>query len=440
MAQMTHATTSNAESPFVCEVLDADEKYGEWIVDTGEPKKTRSGRITTHVRSGIVLYVRLVSGALPSPVALMDEATDRYTFGTARFAPGAFAPTPVDVITTSGNVYEMTLLGSFPPLCELPPAMRAMFHPTCYVGPEACPIILECVASLIDGFRPRNAQLIAHWPPATSTLTETAMGMPMHSTHLKRHVRRQRKQAAEAHAAQLTRYMREKMRRIFEVHRLIQDLGPDAAIDPLLAALNDELRDVRAAAAAQLSRIAQRLPVTPFLSAIQDRSWLNADVCYVAAHVFLAHIDEVPVAALLDLYAGGDAPWYTNVRITAIQAMARLGDQAPDEVVALLTDIAAHKSSVDIRVRWSVAKALGDLGARAPIEALLAGMRDGQPEVASAAARALLRHPGPLSEEALTEARLLSDLETARRVIYERVRERLNALDQRDDPFSPPHT
>lgn len=429
MMPISHATTSDTEPLFVCEVLDADENVSGLLVDTGETKKTKSGQIRNRTRFGIVVYVRLVSGALPSPVSRVEDAT-------ARFEPGAFAPTPARLITAMGHHYEMTLLGSFATLSEMPHSLRAMFHPASNAGPESRPVILDgVVVRLIDGFRPRDAQLIG------LQRSETSSERPIRRIHSKRQARRQRAQQLNEYTDQMTQFEREKTLRMLAVHNLIQERGPDAAIDPLLAALNDDLEVVRSTAAYHLARLADRLPVAPFLSAIREKTWLNAKVCEVAAYVFLAHVDEVPVEVLLDLYHGGDAPWYTTVHVIAIAAMGHLGERATDEVVALLADIAAHKPYLtDIRIRWSVAKALGDLGARAPVEALISGMRDGQPEVASAAARSLLRHPGPVADEVLQEAHLLSDLESARRIIYGRVRERLNVLHQPDEPSSTPHT
>lgn len=407
---------------FVCEALDADEYCLHSFVEIEGRERNR------YPGAGPIVYVRLISGALPSPIAAIQGPTSYpHNASLAHIAAGAFAPATARLKLARGRVYETTLLGSFQPLNEMEPSMRAVLRPTCHVSPDARPVILESMLTPYTAFRPRQAQLIGYVKDAQSTA-------PVRRTHSKR---RARVRDAVAGIELMERYralQNEITLRQITVGGLIQQLGPDAAIQPLLSALNDEIHQVRETAAYQLGRLANRIPLAIFLDAIgartpldavQERSPLNAAVCEATVYMFYQHVDEVPVQALLDLYHGMYGISSPTIHATAISAMGRLAERVTDEVVETLAGIVTERRAMfDVRVRSAASKALETLGPRAPVEALIAGLRLGDMETAPALARALLRRPAAVPAEILEEARLLSDDETARQVLHARIRER----------------
>jgi hypothetical protein len=370
------ATDSTVHVPFECTVLDADE-----------------APLRVQQRWGVVVYVRVISGTLPA--TLPNILIAPYGWLIARPAKGAFAPVAASLSVPAGRTYAVTMLARLPPLAGMRPYLRGGLHPPTDLDPMAVPVALE---GLPDGFRAIAGKLQAA-SKRRDVVAPTREALAIQLNHI-RQAASTRSMALRNHVAQST---------------------TDTAIEQLLEALADEIADVRETAAHALQPFAARLPIAPFLAAIRDKRALNFAWCLAAAFVFAAHPDEVPIEALLDLYHNMSPKQWPRplVQVVVVRAMGRLGDRAPDEVIDLLASILQERRAIhDIRVRRQAAIALGELGERAPIAALIAGMDDGQPEVAAAAATALLQQSARITEDTRNRAQLMSDVQSARRVIY----------------------
>jgi hypothetical protein len=379
MSDVSTSDESSTSADFTCAVLDADEAV-------------------LHIkgRAGPIVYVRPLSGRLPSyvPNVLISE----YWYLYGRPAKGTFNPTPADLTVPAGRVYAVTLLATLPPLASMRPYLRAGLNPPADIDPEAVPVALE---GLPWRFRATAGSLVSVRDPKRG-------GVPDREELIALAKQLQHDALEEGHALWLM------SRR--------QQAGD--TVERLLEALGDERRDVRDAAAHFIQPFAAQLPIEPFLAAIRDKRAINFAACLAAAYVFAAHPAEVPVDALLDLYHNlGSKYWAgTDVKIVVVAAMGKLGARATDEVIEVLAQaLKEPRAIVDIRVRRQAAIALGELGERAPVEALVAGMEIFQPEVAAAAAQSLAHYPGEISEELRERARMMSDLETVRRLRYGRL-------------------
>lgn len=376
--------------PFACALLDADE--------AGFAVKGRGGSIA---------YVRLLSGTLPP--RMRNVLVHSYVPSTwialhGRPEKGGFVPLRATLTVPEGRSYAVTVLATLPGLDGMRPYLRAGLNPPPGIEPGAIPMALE---GLPREFRATSGQL-------TSAGKTEPEGSYDH----------------EALWARLNQLQREALGRAAEVAALTRQYGRDAPVEPILQALSDEMFNVRNTAAHHMSFIAHRLPWRSFLPAIRDKRQLNFPALLAAAHVFAAHSDEVPIEVLLDLFHNAcPRQWgHPLVQIVVVQAMGQLGDRITPEVIALLAGILLEQRAIyDIRVRAQAANALGALGDKAPVEALIAGMESGQPEIAAAAARSLAQHPAPVADDLRERAREMSDLETARRTIHGR---RLNRTQQ----------
>lgn len=380
----TSATFVSTPPVFVARVLDAD-----------------AAPLIVKGRAGVIVYVQVVVGTLPSAVRNVLVRTDSWPWvGTLYGRPekGAFAPTAARLAVPAGRTYPVAVLASLPALGTMRPYLRAGLNPPPHLDPTAVPVALE---GLPRHFRATAGQL-------------SAMGAPGGRTEVDRH----------ALTAQLQRITTEAQVAAMALPSAQRGADPHHApeVERILDALGDEREAVRDAAAYRLQPFAAQLPLAPFLAAIQDKRDLNAAACLAAATVFAAHPDEVPVDALLDLYHHmGAGVHVERVHMAVVQAFGRLGARASVEVIELLSSILQdQRAHHGIGVRMLAANALGDLGERAPIEPLIAGMEHFQPEVASAAARALARHPGILSDELRARAQTMSDLQTVRQMRYAR--------------------
>lgn len=379
MSDVPTSDESSTSADFTCAILDAD-------------------KAVLHIkgRAGPIVYVRPLSGTLPSYVPNVLVGEYWYLYG--RPAKGAFNPTPADLTVPSGRVYPVTLLATLPPLARMRPYLRAGLNPPPSIDLEAVPVALE---GLPWRFRATAGSLVSVRDPKRSSVPD--------------------REELIALAKQLQHDALEEDHTLWLMSRQ-QQTG--STLEKLLEALGDERQDLRDAAAHLIQPYAAQLPIEPFLAAIRDKREINYAACLAAAYVFAAHPDEVPISALLDLYHNlGSKYWAgTGVKIVVVAAMGRLGARATDEVIEVLTQALSEPHAiVDIRVRWQAAIALGELGERAPVEALVAGMEIFQPEVAAAAAQSLAHYPGEISEELRERARMMSDLETVRRLRYGKV-------------------
>ncbi len=383
---MTDATTTSLSAPpaFVAEVLDAD-----------------AAPLIVKGRAGVIVYVRMLIGTLPSAMRNVLVRADGWPWVSTLYGrpdKGAFTPTAARLTVPAGRTYSVTVLASLPAFGTMRPYLRAGLNPPPQLDPAAEPVALE---GLPRHFRATAGQLSAVGEPGGRTAVDQ-----------------------QALSAQLQRMTMEAL------YALLQLLPPPGGevthnateVERLLDALGDEREPVRDAAAGHLRSFAAQLPLAPFLAAIQDKRDLNAAAWLAAARVFAAHPDEVPIEALLDLYHHmGAGVHRVLVHMVVVQAFGRLGARASVEVIEVLSSILQdQRASHDIRVRQLAANALGNLGERAPIEPLIAGMDDPQPEVASAAARALARHPEVLSDALRARAQTMSDVQTVKQMRYAR--------------------
>jgi HEAT repeat protein len=168
-------------------------------------------------------------------------------------------------------------------------------------------------------------------------------------------------------------------------------MGSKRAIEPLLAALDDPVRDVRSAAAYTLGRLGALDAVEPLLAALEEHRIPRAAVCSA-----LLDIGADAVPRLLGLVEHPDP----IERSTAVELVGLLGDAADGRLlVERLIDTSAD-------VRAHAALALGRLGAGDAAAAVRALLGDRIPFVRVAAAEALgLLRDSEAVEELLNQAR-----------------------------------
>jgi HEAT repeat protein len=179
---------------------------------------------------------------------------------------------------------------------------------------------------------------------------------------------------------------------------VLGDLGSTTAVEPLLAALDDDDREVRTAAARSLGRLGSveaALPLARSLTA--DRvAWL------VAGESLLA-IGRDAVPALTPLLSTPD----DALRARIVELVGRLGDAGHGELlVERLRDTSA-------RVRREAARGLGRLGDEEATDALRRTLGDRVPFVRAAAAEALGAIGDSDSAEPLLELAQVDEFEPA---------------------------
>jgi HEAT repeat protein len=187
------------------------------------------------------------------------------------------------------------------------------------------------------------------------------------------------------------------------------DMASNDAVEPLIAALDDEDRDVRAAAARSLGRLQAPRAVEPLLATLVGRQIPEAIIRWA-----LLQIGETALPRLREIADRGEP----EERAGAVQMIGLLGD-ATDAAVAKprLRDTSAA-------VREQAAFALGRLGRAADVAGLLQALDDRVPSVRTAAADSL----GRLRDERAIPALL----EHARRDRFEPARAAAQALAQLD--------
>jgi HEAT repeat protein len=151
-------------------------------------------------------------------------------------------------------------------------------------------------------------------------------------------------------------------------------IGSPRAVEPLLAALGDDDRDVRSAAAHSLGRLGAIDAVEPLLDALEGRRIPQAIVCDA-----LLDLGDDTVPRLLGLVDHPNAA----ERASAVELVGRLGDASDGrELVRRLMDTSAE-------VRAEAALALGRLGADDAAVAVRELLGDRVPFVRAAAAESL---------------------------------------------------
>lgn len=154
-------------------------------------------------------------------------------------------------------------------------------------------------------------------------------------------------------------------------------LGSQEPIESLVAALKDEMLDVRMAAAHSLARLQAAEAVTPIVRELS----LPAQWPMQRVAESLAEMGPVAVAPLL---AYLDSPDITDAGCAA--AIRGLGMLKAPEAMPVILRYLGH---VDAEIRIQSAKALGELGVAEAVDALMSAMDDEIWEVRSAAAQAL---------------------------------------------------
>ena len=161
-------------------------------------------------------------------------------------------------------------------------------------------------------------------------------------------------------------------------------MGSTRAVEPLLAALADDDRDVRSAAAHSLGRLGAVDAVEPLLAALEGRRIPHAIV-----RDALLELGDDSVPRLLGLVDHPNAA----ERATAVELVGRLGDASDGRrLVECLIDTSAE-------VRAQAALALGRLGAEDAAAAVRELLGDRIPFVRAAAAESL----GLLSDDDAVE-------------------------------------
>lgn len=182
-------------------------------------------------------------------------------------------------------------------------------------------------------------------------------------------------------------------------------MGSPQAVEPLLAALGDDDRDVRSAAAHSLGRLGAVDAVEPLLAALEGRRIPQSIVSDA-----LLDLGDDTVPRLLGLVDHPNAA----ERASAVELVGRLGDASNGrQLVERLIDTSAE-------VRAEAALALGRLGADDAAAAVRELLGDRIPFVRAAAAESL----GLLSDDGAVEGLLFQ----ARRDEFEPARAAAEAL------------
>jgi HEAT repeat protein len=176
------------------------------------------------------------------------------------------------------------------------------------------------------------------------------------------------------------------------------DMAVAEAVDPLLEALEDSSREVRAAAARSLGRLQAERAAEPLVLQLAARRLPPI----VVADALLA----VGAPVLPHLRALVSAP-EASVRVAAVELLGLAG--GPSDA----TDLVQAVFDSDERVRAAAAGALGRVGAQSATDALRLALQDGSPAVREAAARALGAIGDPVAVEELVELATIDGFEPA---------------------------
>jgi HEAT repeat protein len=327
-------------------------------------------RLEIKGRHGTIMYVRPLSGALPSLIRNVLVGKHHWACGSlyGRPTPDEFTPAPAMLKFPIGRVYPVTLLAALPVLDSMRPNLRKGLTPPPDIESTAQPVAIE---GLPENFRATGAQLVSRQVDEAERDDDS-----LEALH------REAMQHSDVRKAAIN---------------ILSALGKNAPFDRLIDALYDEVEDVRTSASYTLVPLAPELPLQPFLDTIRDTSAFNEAALRVAARVFGAHADTMPVEAVIDLFERAPEPTIATV---AVQVMGLMGSRAPVDILAsILMD---RHTLRDLRIRQQAANSLGKLGERAPLDALIAGMDDHMAMVQ--AATAVLNYPAPIPDDVRARA------------------------------------
>jgi len=198
---------------------------------------------------------------------------------------------------------------------------------------------------------------------------------------------------------------------------LIQVLGGlknAGGLETLTQQMKDQDPEIRAAAATALGVLGNADGLRPLQDAVDGDAEASVRVAAAAALGALNNPRAIP--ALLRALKDG----HKGVRTAAVEALGKLGEpalnplleavQGDDEVVRrgadqalgqLAQKLAGDLASEDKGVREAAVTALGRIGRRDKVQAILPLLRDSEPRVRLAAARALERLPAAAARAAL---------------------------------------
>ena len=153
----------------------------------------------------------------------------------------------------------------------------------------------------------------------------------------------------------------------------------EAAIEPLIAALNDKEADVRQSAIVALKNFGSKRIIEPFIEALNDK---DAFVRKVA----ISALGEIGDKRAVEPLGKGLFEWHGSMKQTAVDALGQIGDErAVKPLIAALND-------KDEEVRKSVICALGKIGDKRAVEQLVeATLKDEKKIVSDAASTELMR-------------------------------------------------
>jgi HEAT repeat protein len=154
------------------------------------------------------------------------------------------------------------------------------------------------------------------------------------------------------------------------------------AVEPLIAALQDEKDAVRQAAVKVLGEIGDARVVEGLLTRLEDESWI---VRGSAAEALGRIGDARAVEGLLTQLEDEDE----GVRGSAAEALGRIGD------ARAIGGLLARLEDKDPSVRWMAAEALGRIGDARAMEPLTAALQDSDGDVRRAATEALVKIGAP---------------------------------------------
>jgi len=153
----------------------------------------------------------------------------------------------------------------------------------------------------------------------------------------------------------------------------------EAAIEPLIAALNDKEADVRQSAIVALKNFGSKRIIEPFIEALNDK---DAFVRKVA----ISALGEIGDKRAVEPLGKGLFEWHGSMKQTAVDALGQIGDErAVKPLIAALND-------KDEEVRKSIICALGKIGDKRAVEQLVeATLKDEKKIVSDAASTELMR-------------------------------------------------
>jgi len=161
-------------------------------------------------------------------------------------------------------------------------------------------------------------------------------------------------------------------------------IGDPAALDLLFPILNDSLPGVQSAAAFALGLLKDARAVAPLLQLIRSVPSTDQRAPQREAVTAIAKISgDEGTRALSDIIAGGSPEAATPVINAALLEAWRLGPRAP------ITQLVRFADATDPQTRWPALYSLARLRAAPGAAALIRGLRDGDPQIRTVAARGI---------------------------------------------------